>query len=116
VSKREDKTAERKAKKKLRKGKSPKTAASPFVHEEMRHYQQSKHGESRKQAIAIGIAKTRRHGVPYPGRGNSQSSDRGKSPEERTKSSLYEQAKRMGIEGRSKMDKKELARAIKKAS
>lgn len=29
-----------------------------------------------------------------------------------TKSELYERAKRVGVEGRSKMDKKELARAI----
>jgi len=34
--------------------------------------------------------------------------------EERTKSELYEQAKKTGIEGRSKMDKKELIEALRK--
>jgi hypothetical protein len=116
MSKKEDERAERKAKKKLRKGKSPKTAASPFVHEEMCHYKQGKHGKSRKQAIAIGISKARRHGVPYPGKGKSRGSDGRTAPKERSKSSLHRQAKRMGIEGRSKMDKKQLARAIRKAS
>lgn len=116
MSEKEDQRAERKAKRKLRKGKSPKTAASPFVHEEMRHYKKGKHGKSKKQAIAIGISKARRHGVPYPGKGKSSRSDSEASLEERTKSSLYAQAKKMGIEGRSKMDKQELARAVKKAS
>ncbi|QLG44947.1 DUF7218 family protein [Costertonia aggregata] len=34
--------------------------------------------------------------------------------EERTKSELYEQAKKIGIEGRSKMDKEDLIRALRK--
>jgi hypothetical protein len=33
--------------------------------------------------------------------------------EERTKDELYQQAKQIGIEGRSKMDKKELIRALR---
>lgn len=33
--------------------------------------------------------------------------------EERTKADLYEQAKEIGIEGRSKMDKKELIQALR---
>lgn len=115
MSKKEDEKAERKAKKKLKQGKSAKTAAGEFVHEEMRHYEQGKHGNSRKQAVAIGISKARRHGVPYPKKGRSRKGS-GKSVEDRTKGSLYKEAQRMGIRGRSKMDKKELARAIKKAS
>jgi hypothetical protein len=55
MSKREDERAERKAKQKLKQGKSAKTAAGEFVHEEMKHYEQGKHGKSRKQAVAIGI-------------------------------------------------------------
>ena len=39
MSKKEDEKAERKAKKKLKQGKSAKTAAGEFVHEEMRHYE-----------------------------------------------------------------------------
>src|SRR5689334_19566662 len=68
MSKKEDERAERKAKKDLKEGKSPKTASGEFVHEEMEHYKEGKHGKSRKQAIAIGISKARRHGIPYPGR------------------------------------------------
>lgn len=68
----EDQKAERKAKTKLRQGKSPKTAAGEFVEEEIRHFKQGKHGKNRKQAIAIGISKARQHGIPYPGRGQKQ--------------------------------------------
>jgi hypothetical protein len=55
----------RRAKKDLRKGKSPTTAAGEFVHEEIEHVRQGKHGaRSTKQAIAIGLSKARRAGVP----------------------------------------------------
>jgi len=37
------------------------------------------------------------------------------APDERTRDELYEQAKRLGIEGRSKMNKRELARAVARA-
>lgn len=54
-----------KAKKDLREGKSPTTAAGEFVHEEMDHIRHGKHGaRSTKQAIAIGLSKARRAGVP----------------------------------------------------
>ncbi|HEX2254096.1 MAG TPA: Rho termination factor N-terminal domain-containing protein [Thermoanaerobaculia bacterium] len=36
--------------------------------------------------------------------------------DERTKQELYNRAKQLGIEGRSKMDKGELVRAVRKAS
>ena len=55
----------RKAKEDLREGKSPTTAAGEFVHEEMDHIREGKHGaRSTKQAIAIGLSKARRAGVP----------------------------------------------------
>jgi hypothetical protein len=54
-----------KAKRALREGKSPSTAAGEFIREEMDRF---KHGDegvhSRGQAIAIGLAKARRAGVP----------------------------------------------------
>src|SRR5262249_20958526 len=54
-----------KAKEDLREGKSPTTAAGEFVHEEMDHIREGKHGaRSTKQAIAIGLSKARRAGVP----------------------------------------------------
>jgi hypothetical protein len=57
----------RKAKEDLREGKSPTTAAGEFVHEEIEHVREGKHGaRSTKQAIAIGLSKARRAGVPLP--------------------------------------------------
>ncbi|HEX4154749.1 MAG TPA: DNA-binding protein [Acidobacteriaceae bacterium] len=53
------------AKRDLREGKSPSTAAGEFVREEMDHIREGKHGaSSSKQAIAIGLSKARRAGVP----------------------------------------------------
>jgi hypothetical protein len=60
----EKKTVER-AKADLRAGKSPSTAAGEFVREEVEHVRQGKHGaRSPRQAIAIGLSKARRAGVP----------------------------------------------------
>lgn len=57
----------RKAKEDLREGKSPTTAAGEFVHEEIEHVRQGKHGaRSPQQAIAIGLNEARRAGVPLP--------------------------------------------------
>ena len=58
-----------------REGKSPSTQAGEFVHEEIEHIRQGKHGaKSAKQAIAIGLSKARRAGVklPPPGAGISR--------------------------------------------
>jgi hypothetical protein len=59
------KQAVEKAKRALRQGKAPSTAAGEFIREEM---DRLKHGDdgprTRKQAIAIGLAKARRAGVP----------------------------------------------------
>lgn len=53
------------AKKDLREGKSASTAAGEFVREEFHHVHEGKHGvTSNKQAIAIGLSKARRAGVP----------------------------------------------------
>ena len=60
----EKRTIER-AREDLRKGKRPSTAAGEFVREEMEHVKRGKHGvRSRKQAVAIGLSKARRAGVP----------------------------------------------------
>jgi hypothetical protein len=48
-----------------REGKSPSTQAGEFVREEMHHIREGKHGAtSPEQAIAIGLSKARRAGVP----------------------------------------------------
>ena len=53
------------AKKDLAEGKSPSTAAGEFVREEIEHVREGKHGvRSPEQAIAIGLSKARRAGVP----------------------------------------------------
>ena len=53
------------AKRVLRQGKSPSTAAGEFVRAEVERMQHGKNGaHSPKQAIAIGLAKARRAGVP----------------------------------------------------
>ncbi|HET6149409.1 MAG TPA: DUF6496 domain-containing protein [Polyangia bacterium] len=62
-----------KAKRDLAEGKRPSTAAGEFVREEIEHIREGKHGaRSTKQAIAIGLSKARRAGVPLkppsPGR------------------------------------------------
>jgi hypothetical protein len=58
------KTKER-AERDLREGKSASTAAGEFVREEIEHVREGKHGaRSTRQAIAIGLSKARRAGVP----------------------------------------------------
>jgi len=60
-----EKATLRRAKKDLREGKAPSTAAGEFIREEIHHVREGKHGvSSPKQAIAIGLAKARRAGVP----------------------------------------------------
>ena len=55
------------ARKAKRQGKAPSTQAGAFVHEEIEHIREGKHGaRSAKQAIAIGLAKARRAGVKLP--------------------------------------------------
>jgi Family of unknown function (DUF6496) len=74
----EQKTLER-ARKDKREGKSPSTQAGEFVHEEIEHVREGKHGaRSTKQAIAIGLSKARRAGVklPAPKRGRASSQTR----------------------------------------
>jgi hypothetical protein len=69
----EKETLER-AKQDEREGKAPSTQAGEFVHEEIEHIREGKHGaRSTKQAIAIGLSKARRAGVKLPpSRGSSE--------------------------------------------
>ena len=62
------------AKRDLKKGRAPTTAAGEFVREEIHHIREGKHGaRSTKQAIAIALSKARRAGVPLPAQKNSRS-------------------------------------------
>ena len=57
----------KKARAAKRAGLSPSTQAGSFVHEEVEHVREGKHGaRSTKQAIAIGLSKARRAGVKLP--------------------------------------------------
>lgn len=85
-----DKLTTERAKEDLREGKSPKTAAGEFVHEEIEHVREGKHGaRSPQQAIAIGLSKARRAGIPVP------------PPEGRTKESTRRSAERDYEKGQS---------------
>jgi hypothetical protein len=69
----------KRAKEDMREGKSPSTAAGEFVHEEIEHVRQGKHGaRSPQQAIAIGLSKARRAGVPLkpPAKGKTSEATR----------------------------------------
>jgi hypothetical protein len=66
-----------KAKRELAQGKSPTTAAGEFVHEEIEHVRRGRHGaRSPKQAIAIGLSKARRAGVPLKAPARGRTSER----------------------------------------
>lgn len=74
----EKRTLER-ARRDRRQGKSASTQAGEFVREEMHHIRQGKHGaRSSKQAIAIGLSKARRAGVPLrpPAKGKTSARTR----------------------------------------
>lgn len=77
----EKETMER-AREDAREGKAPSTQAGEFVREEMDHVREGKHGaRSTKQAIAIGLSKARRAGVPLrpPRKGTSSARTRAKA-------------------------------------
>jgi hypothetical protein len=72
----ERQTIER-ARKAKREGKAPTTQAGEFVREEIDHIREGKHGaRSTKQAIAIGLSKARRAGVPLKPPAKGQTSER----------------------------------------
>jgi hypothetical protein len=79
----DNKVVER-AKRDLRRGKHPSTAAGEFVREEIEHERRGKHGaRSQQQAVAIGLAKARRAGIPVPPQKRTKSANR--RPKETTK-------------------------------
>lgn len=67
------------ARKDRKQGKSASTQAGEFVREEMHHIREGKHGaRSAKQAVAIGLSKARRAGVPLkpPAKGKASAKTR----------------------------------------
>jgi hypothetical protein len=97
----------------LREGKSPSTAAGEFVREEMDHIREGKHGaRNSKQAIAIGLSKARRAGIPL-----GPPSEKTISPETRRKAARDTEKgqanSQTGEEGHSKRGRARLT-ALKK--
>lgn len=121
----------RRAKKDLREGKSPTTAAGEFVREEIEHVRQGKHGaRSTKQAIAIGLSKARRAGVPLkpPKKGQAKERTRrsaerayevgqGKrKPRSRSRKRARATSRALKREGRSSASRGALSRHAKRAA
>lgn len=83
-----EKATMERAKKDLREGKSPTTAAGEFVREEIEHVREGKHGaRSPQQAIAIGLSKARRAGIPLkpPKRGKVSEETRNRAEKDYAK-------------------------------
>src|SRR5690349_3970967 len=92
-----------------RAGKSPTTQAGEFVHEEIEHIREGKHGaRSTEQAIAIGLSKARRAGVKLPPRPSRSRPKRRAHPASRGALSSHARsvAKRRGPRKRSQAAKK----------
>src|SRR4051812_11470180 len=67
-----------------REGKAASTAAGEFVREEIHHVREGKHGaRSTQQAIAIGLSKARRAGVPLSPPARGRTSERTRKSAER---------------------------------
>ncbi len=125
----EKETVER-AREDLREGKAPTTAAGEFVREEIEHVREGKHGvRSPQQAIAIGLSKARRAGVPLkpPARGRAkaktrQSAERdyrkGQTKKRKKTSSRRSRARRQALkrEPRSSVSRKALSQQARRAA
>jgi hypothetical protein len=80
-----DKRTLDRARKDAQEGKAPSTQAGEFVREEIDHIREGKHGaRNTKQAIAIGLSKARRAGVPLkpPKPGQASESTRKKAAQD----------------------------------
>jgi hypothetical protein len=97
-----------KAKEDLRKGKSPSTAAGEFVHEEIEHVREGKHGaRSPQQAIAIGLSKARVAGVPIkppvPGKSTYKATKKAQKDNERGQTAPVTSEEGTTSRGRSRL-------------
>jgi hypothetical protein len=125
------KTTVKKAKAALRSGKSPTTAAGEFVREEIEHIREGKHGaRSPEQAIAIGLSKARRAGVPLkpPKKGQAKKRTRrsaqrdyevgqGKrKPRSQSRKRSKASTRRLKREPKSTVSRRALARHAKRAA
>jgi hypothetical protein len=117
-----------KARQDAREGKAPTTQAGEFVHEEIEHIREGKHGaRSTKQAIAIGLSKARRAGVklppPKPGTTSERTREQAARDTAKAGSKRAPSAKRSKAvsnaqkrEGRSAVSKQALSKQAKSAA
>jgi hypothetical protein len=106
----EERETREKAQEDLREGKSPSTAAGEFVHEEIDHVREGRHGaRSPQQAIAIGLSKARRAGVPLkpPKKGNASTKQSAERDYERGQTHPRKKASAKRSRARTKAQKKE---------
>ncbi|MFC5864691.1 DNA-binding protein [Acidicapsa dinghuensis] len=109
----------RKAKNDLKEGKSPSTAAGEFVHEEIEHVRKGKHGAwSAKQAVAIGLSKARRAGIPVkpPAEGKTSGETRSKAEKDYEKGQRSPRSHKEGSTPRSKARMKAMKREPKSSA
>jgi hypothetical protein len=112
-----------------RRGKSASTQAGEFVREEIHHIREGKHGaRSAKQAIAIGLSKARRAGVPLepPERGKTSEQVRKQAKRDLAKSKKAKRApsrarsraadRALDREGRAAASSTQLARQARQAA
>jgi hypothetical protein len=123
-----EKETVRRARRDKAEGKSPSTQAGEFVHEEIEHIREGKHGaRSTKQAIAIGLSKARRAGVklPPPKKGTTSARTRRQAARDaakgarRTKPSARRaraSLKRLKREGHSAASSRALGRQARQAA
>lgn len=79
-----ERTTMERAKRDLRAGKRPTTAAGEFVREEIEHIRRGRHGaRNSRQAIAIGLSKARRAGVPLTPPSEGQAKEKTRRSAER---------------------------------
>jgi len=112
----EKKTRER-AQRDKRQGKAPSTQAGEYVHEEIEHVREGKHGaRSAKQAIAIGLSKARRDGVdvPPPKKGAASKATRRKAEQDLDAGHAHKRVSKTRSRATSKALKKETTSAASK--
>ena len=99
------------ARKDKREGKSASTQAGEYVHEEIEHIREGKHGaRSTKQAIAIGLSKARADGVKVPAKKGAKKATKKAAAKKTTRKAT----KKSGT--RSAAAKKALKREPRKAA
>jgi hypothetical protein len=115
----EAKTRE-KAQKDKREGKAASTQAGEYVHEEIEHIREGKHGaRSARQAIAIGLSKARRDGVKVPakkGAAKKTGTSRKTSTKKPSPTRSRATTKALKKEGRSAASKKALSAQTRAAA